>query len=109
MRDSIARLLTATTIPAATAYRAAKFSKAIITELQDLEEARMKLVKKYGVLNKEDKLEVPESNYEEFNKEFDAVQAVEVEIPVVKLTIEELKSAGLSILDFSNLDFLIKG
>lgn len=107
IKGSIARLLVAPNISAKVAYRATKFSKKLAKEIDDLEEQRVALVRKYGV-EENGNYRVPPSRLPEFEAEFNQLLEEEVEIPVLRISVDELEKAGLTMLDFANLDFLIE-
>jgi hypothetical protein len=106
IKSSIARLLTAPGVPVRAAYRAAKFSKAIQKEIIELEEMRNDLVKKYGK-ETEEGLRVEPKYEETFQKEYDIMLDEMVTFPDIKICVDDLASAGLSMLDIANLDFML--
>jgi len=108
VKESLAKLLQAPGIPVKAAYRAVKFSKAVAKEIKDLEEERIKLVRKYGVADSAGNVAVPALRLVGFNEEFDELLDEDVDIPATKINIEDVKSAGLTMLDVANLDFLFE-
>jgi hypothetical protein len=103
-KGSISKLLVAERVPARVCYRATKFSKKVMAELTALEEQRMALVEKYGVLNQTQ--ESPE--LEMFRNDFKQLLEEEVELPDIVIALGDIENAGLTMLDFANLDFMIQ-
>ena len=106
IKGSLSKLLVADNIPARAAYRATKFTKALVRELELLEETRVELVKKYGE-KAGDGLAVPPKHEEAFQGAFGEVLEEEVELPEIQLAVGDLENAKLSMLDFAYLDFMI--
>lgn len=106
IKQSLSRLLTTENIPARVCYRATKFSKRVADAIEELEEQRIKLVKKYGSLHGE-ALRVDPKNQEKFEAEFGALLTETIELPDISIALSDLEKANLSMIDYANLDFLI--
>lgn len=108
IRDSLGRLLNAP-LKIRASYRATKFSKKIVKELEDLDKARKELIIRYGErMDADGNFKVKKENTEAFQKEYDSLLEETVELPVMKLTLEEIEVAGLTMLDVANLEFMIE-
>lgn len=107
IKVSLSKLLTAPGVPARVAYRAAKFSKAIAKEIEEMEEARVELVKKYGKDDGKGNFSVTTENQDTFKEQYDEVLKEEIELPDVQLKIDDLEKSGLTMLDIANLAFLL--
>lgn len=107
VKNSLAKLITAEDIPARAAYRATKFSKKVVAEIDAMEEARVALVKKYGVDDGSGRFNVLPENDKKFQEELDVLFSEEVELPDVKIAVGDLEKVKLAMLDYANLDFLI--
>jgi hypothetical protein len=95
------------TLPITIAYRISKALKVIASELADLEDARQKLVQKYGV-EKEGNVVVIEENLNMFVEELNPLLQEEIEIPLEPITVESLPdSVNLSPMQLSQLSFFI--
>jgi hypothetical protein len=96
------------TLPIALAYRISKVLKVIVSELSDLEEARQKLVQKYGV-EQEGNVVVTNENIDAFVEEFNPLLSEEVEIPFEPFSVESLpETVSLTPMQLSQLSFFIK-
>lgn len=107
IKVSLSKLITAEGIPARAAYRATKFSKKIVAEIEAMEESRIALVKKYGAEGEGGRYEVKPENDEKFKAELDELFAEEVELPEVKIAVGDLEKVNLTMLDYANLEFMI--
>ena len=90
-------------LKAKTAWTIAKLIKFAEKEVSDYEEARMKLINKYGVKNEDGSIKIDEATQqyviaddskEAFNNEHKELAEATVEIPINKLKIEDLGEAG---------------
>jgi hypothetical protein len=96
------------TLPIALAYRISKVLKVIASELTDLEEARQKLVQKYGV-EQDGNVVVTNDNIDAFVEEFNPLLSEDVELPFEPFSIESLpESVSLTPIQLSQLSFFIK-
>ena len=108
VKYSLSKLLTVTTVPARVAWRCTKFSKLVSKELEELETTRIALCEQYGKLDeKEGRYVFPGDGEAKFKEDFEKVLQEEVEFPDVKIAVGDLEKAGLSMMDFAHLDFLI--
>jgi len=98
------------------AYRLAKVLKIITTELQEVEKARIELIRKYSDAPKQDgksdpvsgQVQVAKEKEQEFFKEFNELLQEDVEIEFEPIDISELDDIKLSPLDLLKLtDFVI--
>lgn len=95
-------------LPIALAYRVSKVLKIIGAELTDLEEARQKLVQKYGVEN-EGTISVSSDKFDVFIEEFNPLLLETVDIPFEPFSVNSLpETVTLTPLQISQLDFFIK-
>ena len=106
IKGSLAKLVTAQGVPGRVCYRATKFSKKVTAELSSLEEVRGELVKKFGEKMGE-RVIVTEKNGDAFLEAFEQVLQEEIELPDIKFKAADLENAGLTMLDYANLDFMI--
>lgn len=87
-------------LPATAAFKLMKLTKAIETEYQTAEQARVKLVEKYGEKVKKDDgteaLEVLKPRTGDFLKELTALLETEVEIPFEPLPITTLDGVNIT-------------
>ena len=106
IKGSLAKLLVAAGIPPRVCYRATKFSKVVVSEIESLETARIALVRRYGVETKGG-LSVSPVNQDQFEGDFNSILAEEVELPDLRIASGDLEKSDLTFLDYANLDFLI--
>ena len=108
IKGSVAKLITAQGIPSRVCHRAISFTKKMTSEIEALEEVRLKLVKQYaapavdGVLT-----HVSNENLDAFTADFDEVLKEEVDIPDMKIALADLDKAGLTMQDHAALHFMI--
>lgn len=79
------------------AYRLGKILKKVNVELVALEEARIKLIDKYGEKDEKKGMKVPEANMEVFTKEYTAILAEEIDLDVVPVPMDLLERSGIKI------------
>ena len=84
-------------MPIKLSYAIGRNLKKIASEMEDLEKARMDLIKKYGVADEKGGMQVTQENMEVFNKEYIELIAQEVEIDIWKLSLSKLSDAGVKI------------
>jgi hypothetical protein len=95
-------------LPIAIAYRISKVLKLIASELTNLEEARQKLVQKYGT-EKDGNIVVSDENIGAFVDEFNPLLSETVEIPFEPFSVDSLpETVNLTPLQLSQLTFFIK-
>lgn len=96
-------------------YQISKNIKPIDNELKAYEDARKAIVNRYA--NKDengeaviigDAYDIPESALSEYMKELDELKETEVEFEIKKMKVDDLENAGLSALDYYNLDFMLE-
>jgi hypothetical protein len=87
------------------AYRLSRLLKRLTTEMEALEENRIKLVKKYGIVNEENKqLTVPQDKTQDFYREFSELMSLEIDIPFEPIALESFGDISLSAADVAKLD-----
>ena len=95
-------------LPIALAYRISKVLKVIGVELADLEEARQKLVQKYGEEN-EGTIVVSSENFDAFVEELNPLLLEEVILPFEPFSVDKLpETVTLTPIQMSQLSFFIK-
>lgn len=102
--ESIANLLKLE-LPIKTAYKLAKLSNVIQSELRDFEQLRNNLIKKYGKQSG-DEIKIDQSDkeaYEKFSSEINELLEAEIEINYSPIDINELGSIKLSAYDTGKL------
>lgn len=114
IQDSLARILDAR-LPARVGYRMTKFSKRVIEELQDMINARDKIIKKLGERKEDGNWKVKPENLAKFQDELEELWKEEIELPFMKIKISEIENVRddrgqpvLSMLDIANLEFMIE-
>ena len=103
-------------MPMAASYKLSKIIKAMVEEVQDYEQQRMKLIDRYALKDKEGELVLVKNEVQfaskekkrEFYKEFDELCAVKVEIKALSIKISDFGSTELSANDFLLLDGFLK-
>lgn len=94
-------------LPIATAYKLSKLAKAVREELSSIEEARIKLIQKYGE-DTEGSWKVKKENEPKFHEEMAELLDQEVELNCDPIKVADLgASFTLSAIDVANLDTLI--
>lgn len=102
---SLAKLVTMD-LPVKISYRMTKIAKLIKNELQEVEDQRTELVKKYG--EKTEQGLMVKEKIEEFNKEFNEFLDEEIEISYIPVNLSSIEDRKLSALDMLNLEIFIK-
>jgi len=111
VREGVANVVNAKHMPIKTQYHLSKIAKALVTELRELNEKRIELVKEYGFeveveyedpkdldengkpkkkTRKTDQWRVKPENMEAFGKAFNELVDVDVEIPLRTLKLSDL-------------------
>ena len=94
-------------VPIKVSFRLNKFLKVVAQEVQALEEARVSLVKKYGVEDeKSGDIKVGPENMSKFQDEFKELLGEVVSVPLTKIPIEWVEEASLSSYEVQQIDFL---
>jgi hypothetical protein len=108
IKGSMAKLLVAQGIPSRVCHRAIAFTKKMTSEIEALEEVRLKLVKQYSAPAVEGvPTHVSDENLDAFTADFNEVLKEEVEIPDIKIALADLDKVGLTMQDYAALEFLI--
>ena len=108
IKGSVAKLITAQGIPSRVCHRAISFTKKMTSEIEALEEVRLRLVRTYAAPYVEGvPMHVSDANLDNFNREFGEVLNLEVEIPDMKIALADLDHAGLTMQNYAALDFMI--
>ena len=108
IKGSVAKLITAQGIPGRVCHKAISFTKKMTSEIEALEEVRLKMVKQYAAPRAENELlHVSDENLDQFNADFGEVLKEEVEIPDIKIALADLENADLTMQDHAALDFMI--
>ncbi len=102
--------LTQAQLPIRTAYGMSKLLNFCGTELVSIEEARIKLVKKYSEEDKDKpgEFQVKPENDEKFREELREFMETEVEFDFTPISLNELDGIKISPLDLSGLSKIIK-
>lgn len=104
IEPSLGKLLNAE-LPIKASYRLSKIGKVVKRELEDLEEARLALFKKYGEVQEDQSLMVPQAKMQEFIAEMDALLDDVVNLDTYPVKISLLgNSIQLTAMDLVNLD-----
>ncbi len=107
-KDALDRVLSAP-LEAEAAYRMHKLARIVLTELQDLEQARLGLVEKYADPQTEpDGSRRVRARLAEFSVEFEKLLAVEVEISVPLIPLDCLKGLTVSAYDLARLEKFVE-
>jgi 3-deoxy-D-arabino-heptulosonate 7-phosphate (DAHP) synthase class II len=107
-RESYERLLGASDVPAGTMFRIRAFVKAVMAALKQLDDERTELIKKHGEKIAGDRYKLKKDKIDTFLADFDEVLKEEVELPEVKIGLNELEGAkGLKPVDFGALEDII--
>ena len=113
MSASLKKLLNES-MPIKTAYKLSRMVKSIDGETKTYNEKKNELVGKYGEkvgrgmqINQE--IETPEGNipnpkFIEFLKDLEEIQSVKIELPDIKVKIDELGDINFPAVDLSNLE-----
>jgi len=108
IKGSVAKLVTAQGLPGRVCHKAISFTKKVTSEIEAMEEVRLKLVKQYAAPRAENELlHVSDENLDQFNADFGEVLKEEVEIPDIKIALADLEKADLTMQDHAALDFMI--
>ena len=104
--------LTNKELPIRISYRLLKLLKSCSEEMETLEKSRIKLIKKYALDKKDDKVKedmsVSDENKEKFQEEFTTLLEEEVEIDFKAIAIKDLGEITLTTNDLMSLQKIIK-
>ena len=78
-------------------YRLNKITKKVIREMEEQEELRVKLIKKYGFINDKNQYEVAKDKVEEFTKEWVSILNDEIELDIQKIPYELLEKSNIKV------------
>jgi len=107
MEPVLSKILKSDALGVKTAYRFSKFLKRASKELQDLEEARQKLVIKYGATDADGSVQVVEAMMPSFMKDYEEVLKEETEISFQPVPVSSIDGVGLTPGDLILLENLI--
>lgn len=107
--------LTARKLPVKVSYAIGKNISKVERELKHYNKERQKLIKEYCLKEDDGTLKITEGNYdidpkrlEDFNKEINELQEIEVEIDIHKFNIELLDGYEMSPGELMCIDFMIE-
>ena len=102
-------------LPIKTSYKMVKLISNIEKEGVIFDEQLQKLLAEYAVKNEEGKIDfvdggiaIEKGKEDEFYKEFDELNSIEIEIADIKFTVEELSNLEISPKDLYQLDKIIE-
>ena len=107
--------LAQTSLKARPAFYVAKLLKAADKEIQEFNETRMNLIKKYGekdengelITDENQNCKIPDQDISNFTQELNDLAATEVEINANKLRIDDLETVDFTPNDMSVLELFI--
>ena len=95
-------------LPIKVSYRISKIINLFRKESSEIEDARVKLVKKYGKEDKEGNIKIAEEKQDEFRNEFAEFLQEEIEINLEPISIEDIGDITISPLDMANMEKIFK-
>lgn len=96
-------------LPLKTGYWLGRIAKAAEAEMKNLEDSRIKLVKRIGVEDAEGNYTIPADAMEAFTAEMTELLDVSIELPGERIKLESLPDGvKLSAIDLINLDWLFE-
>ena len=95
-------------LPVKTAFKLNRFIKAVEPELNNFEEQRVKLVKKYGKEDEKGNITVTSDNVEAFISELNDLLEIDVDIKFETISIDAFGDTTIPTKDIFLLDYLIK-
>ena len=107
MKSSLQKLI-GKDLPIKTAFKLGKLNKYLSDFYAIFDENNTKLFRKYGEEKEKNKIIIKNENIHKFNAELEELMALEVEITLDKISLNELGDIQLSPLDISNLELLIE-
>lgn len=96
-----------TPLPIKTSYKISKNAKTLLQKTSFIEEQRVSLVKKYGVESEEGMISVTPENAEMFAEEYNELMAIEEEVDIQMVDIDELNDVKLTSNELETISFLI--
>lgn len=109
-REFLVKISNLSDLPIYVSYRFAKIIKAVEGEVVSLEEARNKLIRKYGQEDGNGGYTIPIENVEaieNFNKEFGELLSKDIELEIPTVNLDDLNGVKLSPNDVRALYFII--
>lgn len=104
IHPSLIKLGAESGLPMKKRYWLGRLLDAVISEIKAIEKHRNDLVKKYAG----DEPRVPDSKVEAFHQEFNDLLDVEIDLPDVGITLDDLgKDSALNAIDLMSLDWII--
>jgi hypothetical protein len=97
-------------LPSKVAYRLSKIMKFVGRELEHLDAARSKIIKKYGKLNEDGQFQIAKEDKEAFDayaKDYQPLLEETVRIPMRKLPLSDFGTAQIATSDLIALSWLI--
>jgi hypothetical protein len=90
------------------AYKLGKLIKIISAEFKEIEDSRVKLIKKYGKEDENKNIQVLPENNEKFYIEFQQLLDEEIDIDFEPLALEELGEISMTTTDVLKLGHILK-
>ncbi len=107
MKEPLGRL-TNEQLPLKLAFRLNKLVRNMDTNLTEIEEARVGLVKKLGVENAEGGIEIPKDKIPQFQNEFVELMNEEVEIDFTPFNIDDFANAKVTTQDMLKMSIIFE-
>lgn len=95
-------------MPAAIGYAIQKNKATLLTFAQEIEGNRLQILNHYGELVEENKFHIPPENIEKANEELQNLLAIEEEIKIYTIKIEELDDLMFTSAQIAALMFMIE-
>lgn len=93
-------------LPIKVAFKLRKNIKTLKGKAAFIEEQRIALIKQYGT-EKDGKIKVSEENNEKFYREYEDLMAIEDEVSIMPLKLDEFENVKLSSKDLDSIAFMI--
>ena len=103
--DSLKKLL-GTDLPVKVSYKLSKIVKKVNSEIKELEDKRIELIKQYGEL-KDEKIEVKPENLVLFMSELQTLLDLEIDLDIQPIKLDELGDIKFSAVDLADLEKFI--
>lgn len=96
-------------IPCQAGFRLVRFSNALIKVMREIEETRSAMIKLHGEQNEDGTFEIKNpKKVKEFGVAWKQHMDETVELEVRKVKLSELAEAGMTLVDFAALEFMIE-
>lgn len=106
LHPSLVKLGAESGLPMKKRYWLGRLLDAAVSEIKTIEKHRNDLVKKYAG----DGPQVPSAKVEAFTKEFNDLLEVEIELPSVEISLDDLgDDSALNAIDLMSLDWIVTG